>query len=91
MRLSSITVLVISDVLNEDGDAWPEAVRAQLVRTSSFAGVDLLQLSATSSLPTLDSLQRYQAVVVFVEHYHAGLANLTVDYGQGGGAVIETE
>ena len=88
LRPTSIGVLLISDTANNDGQAWPENVRVQLSNTGAFARVDRLQMAAGSSLPTLQYLQGYQAVFLFIENYYAGLSDRVVEYWYAGGAVV---
>ena len=50
----------------------------QLSNTGAFTWVDWLQMAVGSSLPTLQYLQGYQAVFLFIEKYYAGLADRVV-------------
>ena len=86
VRPTNISVLLITDVPS----SYAEIVRLQLFNSSAFTRVDLLQLDTGSNtgVPTLQYLQGYQAVFLFLNNYVAGLANRTVEYWYTGGAVV---
>src|SRR5262249_37467859 len=89
---SSVNVAVLG--INSQ-DNWNRDVQAKLMSTALFATVDVIDVTSTATIPSLATLQRYDAILVYTGMNTTStavadaLGDRLADYIDAGGGVLD--